>query len=315
MDSTTQHDATEREWGVSRATAVGPAGTVRPVEVPRPAGPDRHPAGAGARPARAQRLLAMLLLVSVVAFGGGLLGGWVGDSLREQPTSSSAVQTMVTRGANAFSGGLDVAAAFAAVEPGVVSVGTTFRVRQGPSSSVVEGAGTGIVLTADGEILTNAHVVASATTITVTYAGSTRPLTARLIDADTSADIALIKVEGGSGMATAPLGDSDTLQIGDDVIAIGNALALDGGHTVTRGIVSALNRSVATDTGTLVGMIQTDSAISSGNSGGPLVNAAGQVVGMNTAVATSSSTNTAENIGFAIPIDAALRVVDRLRNS
>jgi len=96
------------------------------------------------------------------------------------------------------------------------------------------------------------------------------------------------------------------MAVGDDVVAIGNALALDGGMTVTRGIISAVDRSIETDTGSLAGLLQTDAAISSGNSGGALVNAAGQVIGINTAAATSSGTVTASNIGFAIPVDDAL---------
>ena len=103
--------------------------------------------------------------------------------------------------------------------------------------------------------------------------------------------------------------------MGDDVVAIGNALALEGGPTVTRGIVSALNRTIEDESGSLSGLIQTDAAISSGNSGGPLVNAAGQVVGLNTAVATSSQSVSAENIGFAIPINQALQVAARLRGA
>jgi putative serine protease PepD len=100
--------------------------------------------------------------------------------------------------------------------------------------------------------------------------------------------------------------------VGDPVVAIGNALALEGGLSVTEGIVSALDRSIQTEEGSLTGLLQTDAAISSGNSGGPLVDAAGEVVGMNTAVASSSSTVQASNIGFAIPIHDAVDVAQRL---
>lgn len=176
----------------------------------------------------------------------------------------------------------------------------------------MQGAGTGIVLGVDGEILTNAHVVASAKSADVVLPGSGGSHTADVVVADTAADLALLKIRNISGLTPAPLGESDTLQVGDQVVAIGNALALAGGPTVTQGIVSALDRSIRTDSGTLKGLIQTDAAISSGNSGGPLVNASGQVVGMNTAVAASSTTVQAENIGFAIPITTALHTVDRL---
>jgi S1-C subfamily serine protease len=125
---------------------------------------------------------------------------------------------------------------------------------------------------------------------------------ATLVGADTSADIAVVQVDP-TGLVAADLATS-TAAVGDDVVAIGNALALEGGLTVTEGIVSALDRSIDTSSGTLHGLLQTDAAISSGNSGGPLVNAQGQVIGMNTAVATSSGSVSASNIGFAISIDA-----------
>ena len=134
-----------------------------------------------------------------------------------------------------------------------------------------------------------------------------------MVGVDTANDIALLKVTDRHGLVAAPIGDSSTLDVGDDVVAIGNALALEGGPTVTRGIVSALGRSIEDETGTLSGLIQTDAAISSGNSGGPLVNASGQVIGLNTAVATSSQNVSAENIGFAIPINQALQIVANLR--
>jgi putative serine protease PepD len=133
------------------------------------------------------------------------------------------------------------------------------------------------------------------------------------VNADTKADLALVKVSDTSGLVAAPLGSSADLQVGDDVVAIGNALALEGGLTVTEGIVSAKGRTLPTDSGTLTDLIQTDAAISSGNSGGPLVNAKGEVVGINTAVATSSGTVSASNIGFAISIDSARAVINELR--
>ena len=125
-----------------------------------------------------------------------------------------------------------------------------------------------------------------------------------MIASDTSRDLALLRVDDTDGLVAAPLGTSSDLAVGDEVVAIGNALALEGGPTVTQGIVSALGRSIETENGTLQGLIQTDAAISSGNSGGPLVNSRGEVIGMNTAVAASSGTVNASNIGFAISIDA-----------
>jgi len=111
------------------------------------------------------------------------------------------------------------------------------------------------------------------------------------------------------------VGRSAAVAVGDDAIPIGNALALEGGPTVTKGIVSALGRSIETSNGTLRGVLQTDASISSGNSGGPLVNAVGQVVGLNTAVANGGTGTSAENVGFAIPIDTVRDVVQRIHSS
>jgi putative serine protease PepD len=204
---------------------------------------------------------------------------------------------------------LDVGQVLSKVHQSVVSIETSVRLRQGPFVSEGQGAGTGIVLNSDGYILTNAHVIDSATEIQVTVPGDDTPRSAELVDADTSADVAVVKVDDTSGLVPAKLGDSKDLQVGDQVIAVGNALALEGGLTVTEGIVSALNRQITTENGNLAGLIQTDAAISSGNSGGALVDAKGQVIGMNTAVAQSGGGVQASNIGFAIAIDNALQVV------
>jgi len=205
---------------------------------------------------------------------------------------------------------LDVASVLAAVGPSVVSIETTIRVRQGPFVREGQGAGTGVVIDDAGHILTNAHVVDGATSITVTVDGDARPAT--LVAADTTADIAVVHVADTSGLVAAQVAPAGTTDVGEEVVAIGNALALDGGLTVTRGIVSALDRSIDTESGTLTGLIQTDAAISSGNSGGALVDAAGRVVGINTAVASSGGGVEASNIGFAISIDTAMKVADRL---
>jgi len=143
--------------------------------------------------------------------------------------------------------------------------------------------------------------------------GVARARTAELVGIDSAADLALLRIKGASGLPAATLGASASLRVGDDVVAIGNALALEGGPTVTRGIVSALNRTLQSGGVDMQGLIQTDAAISSGNSGGPLVNAAGEVVGINTAVAVSSESTTAENIGFAIPVDRVQPALQRLR--
>ena len=240
--------------------------------------------------------------------GGG--AGYVGASVAGHATTSSTAAAVSPL---AYTGTLDVASVIDKVEPSVVTINTQITVDQGRRSYTGEAAGTGIILTSDGEILTNAHVVADATSITVTLDGETTAREAVLVGADTAHDVALIKIVDASGLTAASIGDSDTVAVGDDVVAIGNALDLDGSVTVTRGIISALDRSIEVDNGSLSGLIQTDAAISSGNSGGPLVNAAGEVIGMNSAGAASSGSVTAENIGFAISINQAMSIVAQLR--
>lgn len=204
---------------------------------------------------------------------------------------------------------LDVAAVLNKVKPSVVSIETSVQVQDGPWVSRGRGAGTGIVIDDKGTIVTNAHVVEGATSVTVTLDGQAQARSAHILAADTANDLAVIRVDDPSGTVPATLGSSAALQVGDDVVAIGNALALEGGLSVTKGIVSALDRSLRTDTADLTGMIQTDAAISSGNSGGALVNARGEVVGINTAVAASGGNVQASNIGFAISIDRARQVI------
>jgi serine protease Do len=171
------------------------------------------------------------------------------------------------------------------------------------------GAATGFVIDPDGIIVTNDHVVADARSINVTTSDG-KKLSARVLGQDASHDLAVLKVDG-TNLPAVELGNSDQVQVGDDVVAIGNALDLDGGLSATRGIVSGLHREIPTQTGgQLTGLIQTDAAINPGNSGGPLVDAQGRVIGINTAIANPS---TAQNVGFVIPISQAKPIIDRLR--
>ena len=261
-------------------------------------------------PRRSRRgLVATGAAVVALSLGAGALGGWL--------TSDTSSATNATRGEgpgreHGAQRRDDERRGRARARRAVGRVHRDRdRQRQGPFTQQGTGAGTGIVVDSDGTILTNAHVIADATSITVTVAGETKARTREGHRAPTPRrDLALLKVGDTSGLVAAPLGQSSDVAVGDQVVAIGNALALEGGPTVTEGIVSALGRSIDTDSGTLNGLIQTDAAISSGNSGGPLVNAAGQVIGMNTAVATSSGSVNASNIGFAISIDAIRAFID-----
>jgi putative serine protease PepD len=203
---------------------------------------------------------------------------------------------------------IDVPATLAAVEPSIVAVSADVE-ENGVSGHAV---GTGVVLTDDGQLLTNAHVVAGATAVRVRLYGETEPRDAKVLASDAANDLALLQVDA-TGLTPAVFADPSTIAVGDEVIAIGYALDLDGDPTVSKGIISAVNRTMITDEGALDGLLQTDAAISSGNSGGPLVNAQGEVVGINTAVYRGDATTAANNIGFAIGAARVLPRVDDLR--
>ena len=178
---------------------------------------------------------------------------------------------------------------------------TSYNFFYGQTESTGEAAGTGIIVSKDGYILTNKHVIEGATKIYVVLDDGTVYKDVKLVGTDPLNDVAFLKIEDVDDLAAATLGDSKTITVGEQVIAIGNALG-QYQNTVTSGIISGTGRSLtATDSSyqnaeTLTDMIQTDAAINSGNSGGPLVNAAGEVIGINTAVSSGN------NIGFAIPI-------------
>ncbi len=283
---------------------------------PRPSAPPSSPAGAEAAPPRRGwlRRVAPLLALSLLA---GAAGGAISQAIEgdDDPSPAAVAQTPSVGSAGPsqrLTGDpMDVAGVVNAVEPAVAAI----EVRYGNSGFGLAGigAGTGFVLTADGDVLTNAHVVEGASEIFVTLSGESQSRRAELVGSDAANDLALLRISGASGLPVAPLGRSADVAVGDDAVAIGNALGLRGGPSVTRGIISALGRSLETDTGTMTGLIQTDASISSGNSGGPLVNAAGEVIGINTAVARGGASSSAENIGFSIPIDKALPIVERLR--
>lgn len=224
-------------------------------------------------------------------------------ALGDEPSSSTAT---ALPGSNITLSGeqLDIQALLAKVGPSVVTIETG----RSTSSGVFNGAGSGVIIDDTGLILTNAHVIASADSISVTYYDGAEH-EATLVGSFPSEDIALIQSVGVTGAAPAELGNSDSLRVGDDLVAIGNALNLGGSPTVTVGIVSATNRSISAPGIALSGLIQTDAAINPGNSGGPLLNAAGQVVGINTAIIDD-----AQNIGFALAIDKVKPLVDEIRD-
>jgi S1-C subfamily serine protease len=259
------------------------------------------------------RAVAVGVVIAAVAWTAGLVGVLVGSSIADDDTTTPrAASTQVIDVAaprDGIAAPIDVAAVAAAVGPSVVTVVADVN----SSGAQLGSVGTGVIISADGEIITNAHVVADADAIRVRLAGETEPRDATLLASDPGNDLALLRIAGDSFPA-ATFADPDSVRIGDEVVAIGFALDLDGSPSVTRGIVSALDRTLATANGALDGLVQTDAAISSGNSGGPLVNAAGEVVGINTAVARGDATTAATNIGFAISSGEVVRVIETLRD-
>lgn len=171
-------------------------------------------------------------------------------------------------------------------------------------SQTQKATGTGFIIQADGYILTNQHVVDGAQSISVKVQGNDTPYTAKVVGADHDLDLAVLKIDA-SDLPTLAMGDSDIMRSGDPVIAIGNPLGLD--HTVTTGVISAKGRPITIEDRNYRNLIQTDAAINSGNSGGPLINMAGQAIAINTAVSTSG-----QGIGFAIPINTAKEVINLL---
>jgi putative serine protease PepD len=236
---------------------------------------------------------------------GGIVAALVatGISVATDDDAPASVERPVITPVTTKDGALDIQGILAKVQPSVVAVKTSGTTATGP----FEGAGTGIVLSKDGLVLTNSHVIGSVGDITVVLADGSEH-TATLVGQSPDDDVAVIKVQDlKEDLVPAELGSSDDLQVGDAVIAIGNALNLGGDPTVTSGIVSAKDRDLTAEGVTLEGLIQTDAAINPGNSGGPLVNAAGQVVGMNTAIVAD-----AQNLGFSIAIDVARPIIKDL---
>jgi putative serine protease PepD len=234
--------------------------------------------------------------------GGGLVASFVHSrpsTPRSQPAAATQAPVATTPG-----GGIDVRAVLSRVEPAVVSISASVPVgRFGRGTA----AGTGMVITSDGDVLTNAHVVSGATSIRVSVPDKGTH-SAHILGMDEANDVAVIKMDDAKDLPTVELGSTKSLQVGDPVVAVGNALALTGSPTVTTGIVSALDREIDTGTSTMRHLIQTDAAINPGNSGGPLLDSGGRVVGMNSAVAGD-----AQNIGFALSMDEISPKLDALK--
>lgn len=289
-------------------TGSGPSG-----QMPGDGGMPGAPMGGGEPPRKkrgiGKKVLAgvlALVLVAAVSFGGGFAGYLVaskngGQTVMYQAASGgSATSTSSTGGSLS-----DVASA---VTPSVVVVTTEQIVTDNyfwGGQQVLSGAGSGVILTTDGYIVTNYHVVEGAQQITVTLHDDST-YTATVVGSDQQSDIALLKIDA-TGLTPAVLGDSDNVQVGEVVIAVGNPMGTLGG-TVTDGIVSALNRDISVE-GNEMTLMQTSAAISPGNSGGGLFNTNGELIGI---VNAKYSDEDAEGLGFAIPVNTMKTVVQDL---
>jgi S1-C subfamily serine protease len=277
-----------------------------------------------------RRLLVVAASLSLLAATVGVGTGWtVGTALGQgspaatQPvsssgssgsSSSSGSSVPAAGGTQGATGGIDLQAIASQVDPAIVDINTVVKTAQGTGQA----AGTGMLLTSSGEVLTNNHVVEGATSINVTIAGRSGTYTATVVGVDPSADVALLQVQGVSGLPTVTLADSSTLSVGDPVVALGNALGQGGTPSETSGTVTALGQSITASAGQgsseqLTNMIQMDAQISPGDSGGPLVDSSGEVVGMITAGASQGYSATAPTtVGFAVPASTARSVVEQI---
>jgi S1-C subfamily serine protease len=225
------------------------------------------------------------------------------------PIASEAPITPVQPGST--SGSLNLAAIAAKLDPAIVDIDTVINGGQA--------AGTGMIVTSTGEILTNNHVVNGSTSINITIAGHTGTYTAHVIGVAPNDDVALLQIDGGiTGLPTVQLADSSKAIVGDEVGAFGNALGQGGTPSATKGHIVALDQTITASTGgghteNLQGLIQSDAEIAPGDSGGALVNSAGQVIGMITAGEAQGFRSSSTTIAYSIPTNAALAIVNKIR--
>lgn len=286
---------------------------------PSPIEPRRH--------LRRRRRAGTVVVVALALFATGVGAGWFVGRGSMSGTGAPASATAPIRlapvpraSSTQAAGSLDAQAIARKVSPAVVDIYTMtkanpFSNASGPAGSA---AGTGMILTSGGQVLTNNHVIAGSSSIRVTIQGRSGSYTATVLGADPSADVALLQVQGASGLPTVTLADSSSVSIGQEVLALGNALGRGGAPSLAEGTITAVDRtiSVSDDRGgveRLTNMIQTNAPIQPGDSGGPLVNSSGQVIGMVTAGTRSEAFTPTLSSGFAIPTRAAANIVNRVR--
>jgi serine protease Do len=278
-------------------------------------------------------LLGIILgaLIAGSAFTGGMLmaSGHAGTS---RPATLADLQTSQVQGdaQNSAMPGLGpdtIADTVAAAGPAVVKIETEVTTQvdnpffddplfqqffgqdsSQPQTEVQQGLGSGFLISPDGYLLTNEHMIDSATVIKVTIVGQSQPVSAQVVGSDKNLDLAVLKVNAGSNLPYLKLGDSDNIRVGDWAIAIGNPYGLD--NTVTVGVISAKGRPVTVQGHDYPNLLQTDASINPGNSGGPLLDLNDEVIGINTAVDVQ-----AQGIGFAIPSNTAESLIDSVNKN
>ena len=303
-------------YGSYRNPAYGPTGHGTPAgprPIPRRWAPPPEPRdGGGFGGAFLCLIIIAVVLTGTIGLGKGMVALNLGGSQPSVSSSEPGAEPVSARSVRNLTNE-DALSLQRTVGPALVDVTAAL------TSQHAVGSGTGIVLSSNGEILTNNHVIRGASSVKVTDIGNGRTYPATVVGYDVEHDIAILQARGASGLRTARLGDSDTVQVGDQVAAIGNAGGVGGKPSVDTGPVTELNRSIKTSdelsgrTERLTGLIEAQANIRPGDSGGPLVNASGQVIGVDVAASVDSHSDQPDGTGYAIPINDALSVVSQIR--
>jgi len=271
------------------------------------------------------QIAAGVVIAAVVAAAAGIGIGWslgrtinarnsvaqTNNQTNTQHPAQPAQPGSPIQAAPSSGGSLNADAIAAKLDPAIVDINTVVGTGQA--------AGTGEIVTSNGEILTNNHVVDRSTSVQVTVAGRSQTYTAHVIGVDPSADVALIQIDGNvSGLPIISFGSSSSVKVGDPIVALGNALGQGGTPEVSQGSITALDQTITASEGgskseQLTGMLQSDATIYPGDSGGPLVNSSGQVVGMITAGDVQGFRSSASTVNYAIPSDTTLSVINQIR--
>lgn len=263
------------------------------------------------------KIFGTIAITLAIALSGGLIGGLVTYKTITSKLEGKTVNLAPVNFTQSDEKALSAQEVYQKVSPAVVTISTKGTEYKGFFAQNVEGIGSGFIINEDGYILTNYHVVELAISnntkdVTVILSNG-EEVAAKVVNYDQNRDIAMVKLADGTKVpAVAELGDSDGLYVGQEVVAIGTPLGKNFAQTLTKGIVSGVNRNLTTEGGNTGDYIQTDAAINSGNSGGPLINTKGEVIGINTAKLSGQSETTIEGMGLAIPINDAKDRIESL---